>query len=64
MGKSIKTYKVELSTITPIHIGTGEDYVPVDYVIKKGSDCKNYFYFIQREKFIDYIMDTGKYADF
>lgn len=64
MEKSIKTYKVELSTITPIHIGTGEDYVPVDYVMKKDADNKNYFYFIRREKFIDYIMDTGKYAEF
>ena len=65
MGQTIKAYKAELTTITPIHIGTGEDYVPVDYVMKEGSiDGKNYFYFIRREKFIDYIISTGKYKDF
>ncbi|MHB1661177.1 MAG: type III-A CRISPR-associated RAMP protein Csm5 [bacterium] len=62
--KTIKTYKVELTTITPIHIGTGEDYVPVDYVIKKAEDKNNYFYFIQREKFINHIIKSDKYNEF
>lgn len=62
--KTIKTYKVELTTITPIHIGTGEDYVPVDYVIIKESDNKNYFYFINREKFINHIIEHNMYEKF
>ena len=64
MKNSIETYKVELTTITPIHIGTGEDYVPVDYVIKNNEDGKYFFYFILRDKFIDYITNTGKYDEF
>ena len=63
MKNFIETYKVELTTITPIHIGTGEDYVPVDYVIKD-SGSGYAFYFINRNKFIDFIIDSGKYDDF
>ena len=63
MKKTIEIYKVELTTITPIHIGTGEDYVPVDYVIKDSGDKKYFFYFINRDKFIDYIINSGKYDE-
>jgi CRISPR-associated protein Csm5 len=64
MKNSIEIYKVELTTITPIHIGTGEDYVPVDYVIKGNAEGKYFFHFINRDKFIDYIMKKGKYEEF
>ncbi len=65
MRKIIETYRAELTTVTPIHIGTGEDYVPVDYVIKKkGADDQNYFYSIRRGKFIDYIISKDKYDEF
>ena len=64
MKNSIETYKVELTTITPIHIGTGEDYVPVDYVIKNSEDGNYFFYFIFRDRFIDYIINTDKYDEF
>ncbi len=31
----MKTYKLKLTAISPIHIGTGEDYEPINYVIDK-----------------------------
>jgi CRISPR-associated protein Csm5 len=31
----MKTYKLKLTVISPIHIGTGEDYEPINYVIDK-----------------------------
>jgi CRISPR-associated protein Csm5 len=65
MENTIKTYNIELSTITPVHIGTGEDYVPVDYVIKKdNSDNINYLYFINRNKFMNFIFKDDKYDQF
>ena len=29
----MKTYKLKLTALSPIHIGTGEDYEPINYVI-------------------------------
>lgn len=31
----MKTYKLKLTALSPIHIGTGEDYEPINYVIDK-----------------------------
>ncbi len=31
----MKTYKIKLKAISPIHIGTGEEYEPINYVIDK-----------------------------
>ncbi len=31
----MKTYKLKLTAISPIHIGTGEEYEPINYVIDK-----------------------------
>jgi len=32
----MKNYKLKLTALTPIHIGTGEDYEPTNFVIDKG----------------------------
>jgi len=33
----MKTYKLKLTALTPIHIGTGEDYEPTNFVIDDGK---------------------------
>jgi CRISPR-associated protein Csm5 len=33
----MKTYKLKLTVLSPIHIGTGEDYEPINYVIDKAK---------------------------
>jgi len=50
--------KVNFKVITPIFIGSGEEYYPQDYFI----DDK--FYFIDREKFLKHIEKKGLFEKF
>lgn len=34
MEKFFETYKLKITTLTPVHIGCGEEYLPINYVIK------------------------------
>ncbi len=36
MNTFLKTYRLELTPLSPIHIGCGEDFEPTDYVIDEG----------------------------
>ncbi|KIM08333.1 MAG: hypothetical protein KU29_04405 [Sulfurovum sp. FS06-10] len=35
--KELTTYKLKLTTLSPVHIGTGEDFEPTNYVIDAGT---------------------------
>ena len=37
MNKYIKTNKIKITTLTPVHIGTGEDFYPTNYIINNNS---------------------------
>ncbi len=54
-----KNYRLKLEVISPIHIGTGEDYEPVDYIIKDGR-----LHFLKRSKVADEIYERGKLEEF
>ena len=45
MRNETKNYRIKLKPISPIHIGTGEAYEPMNYVIdvdpKDGKDYMN-----------------------
>jgi len=45
---------LEIEVISPVHIGTGEDYVPTDYFIEK-----NMMFVIDRDSYIDYLERKG-----
>lgn len=63
--KLFSTFDIEITIITPIHIGTGGDYFPVDYVIRPGSSGEAYFlHFINREKFIDLLIKRKRFDAF
>lgn len=51
--------KVNVEIITPIFIGSGEQYYPQDYVVLEDSLC-----FIDRKKFIEKIIREGLYDKF
>ena len=51
----MKRYKLKLTAITPIHIGTGEDYEPTNFVIDGG-----YLYEFDEYKFYDKLDDRTK----
>jgi len=59
MNKLFSSYKIQLEIISPVHIGSGEEYVPTDYVIKNKQ-----LFVINRAKFISKIEKTGKYEEF
>lgn len=50
---------LKIETLTPVHIGTGDDYYPTDYVIKNGK-----LYFLDRSKFTHHVKEEGKWEDF
>ncbi len=59
MNKIYKSYKIRLEIISPIHIGSGDEYIPTDYVIKN-----NKMQIINRDKFIEKIEKENKYDEF
>ncbi len=59
MGVRFEEIPFKLTVVTPVHVGTGETYVPTDYVIKGG-----YLYFVDRGKFMDFLIKKGKYEEF
>ena len=59
MNKLFSSYKIQLDIISPVHIGSGEEYVPTDYVIKNKQ-----LFVINRAKFISKIEKIGKYEEF
>lgn len=67
----MKTYNIKLTAISPIHIGTGEEYEPTNYVIDKqknklldGKIVENDYMFIFNE--IDFYksLDSQKQQEF
>ena len=54
-----KTFKVYLRTLTPIHIGSGEEYEPVNYVIKNGR-----MFVLNMEKFNAFLIKRGNFSKF
>ena len=60
MRNETKTYKIKLTPISPIHIGTGEAYEPMNYVIDKGADDKYYMYVFDEFEFVKGLDDKSK----
>ena len=52
----MKTYKLKLTAISPIHIGTGEEYEPINYVIDK-LDIKTPDGKIVKKDYMSRLMD-------
>ncbi len=53
----MKTYKLKLTALTPIHIGTGESYEPTNYVIDGG-----FLYEFDEMKFYQKLHETQQKA--
>lgn len=51
--------KVIFKPITPVFIGSGENYYPNDYVV-----LKNEIGFIDKEKFLDVVIKQSRYEEF
>ena len=51
----MKQYRLKLTALTPIHIGTGEDYEPTNYIIDNG-----YLYEFDEYKFYDKLTPQMK----
>lgn len=60
MRNETKNYKIKLKPISPIHIGTGEAYEPMNYVIDKGADDKYYMYVFDEFEFFKKLDDKSK----
>ncbi len=67
----MKTYRVKLKAISPIHIGTGEEYEPINYVIDKikiktadGKIVENDYMFIFDEMEFYKVLDNTKKLEF
>lgn len=60
MRNETKNYKIKLKPISPIHIGTGEAYEPMNYVIDKGMDDKYYMYVFDEFEFVKGLDDKSK----
>ncbi len=54
-----KTFNIYLKVISPIHIGSGEDYEPYHYVVKDG-----YMYLIDEDKYSEFLTEKGKFDEF
>ncbi len=54
-------FSVTLETITPIHIGCGEEYYPVDYAI---DEEENKLYVVDEKKLLDSVEREGKTDEF
>lgn len=60
MHNETKNYKIKLKPISPIHIGTGEAYEPMNYVIDKGMDDKYYMYVFDEFDFFKKLDEKSK----
>jgi CRISPR-associated protein Csm5 len=67
----MKSYKLKLTALSPIHIGTGEDFEPTNYVIdarqikfKDGRTTNGYYLFEFNEIEFYKALDEGKKAEF
>ena len=60
MHNETKNYKIKLNPISPIHIGTGEAYEPMNYVIDRGADDKYYMYVFDEFEFFKKLDDKFK----
>ena len=67
----MKTYRLKLTALSPIHIGTGEDYEPINYVIDKmdvktadGKIIKRDYMFVFDEMEFYSNLDDIKKAEF
>ena len=67
----MKIYKLKLTALSPIHIGTGEDYEPINYVIDKmdiktadGKIVKRDYMFIFDEMEFYSKLDNAKKQQF
>ena len=60
MHNETKNYKIKLNPISPIHIGTGEAYEPMNYVIDKGMDDKYYMYVFDEFEFFKKLDEKSK----
>ncbi len=67
----MQNYKLKLTAISPIHIGTGEDYEPINYVIDKmkikqadGKIVEKDYMFIFDEMEFFASLDNDKKAEF
>ena len=60
MHNKTKNYKIKLKPISPIHIGTGEAYEPMNYVIDKGMDDKYYMYVFDEFEFFKRLDEKAK----
>ena len=60
MRNETKNYKIKLKPISPIHIGTGEAYEPMNYVIDRGADDKYYMYVFDEFEFVKGLDDKSK----
>jgi CRISPR-associated protein Csm5 len=58
MNKQI--YKLKLTAISPIHIGTGEDFEPTNYVIDKNKKGEDRLYEFDEFKFFGALDDAQK----
>ncbi len=59
MSMRFDTRRFRLRVVTPVHIGSGEDFEPVDYVIHDGQLC-----LIDRDRLIDDLRGEGLYDEF
>lgn len=61
MRDETKNYKIKLKPISPIHIGTGEAYEPMNYVIDVDlKDGKDYMYVFDEFEFFKKLDDKSK----
>jgi len=45
--------------LTPVHIGTGDEYLPTEYVIKGG-----YLHVLDKDNFMNYLIESNRYDRF
>jgi len=59
MTDAMTTLFLELRVLTAVHVGSGEEYVPTDYVIRG-----NTLYGIHRERFVEHLERNDLYGKF
>ncbi|WP_298025101.1 RAMP superfamily CRISPR-associated protein [uncultured Campylobacter sp.] len=61
MHNETKTYKINLKPISPIHIGVGEAYEPMNYVIDTDAkDGRDYMYVFDEFEFVKGLNEKSK----
>lgn len=61
--KELITYKLKLTTLSPVHIGTGEDFEPTNYVIDLDAEKKPKLYEFNEVDFFK-ALDAQKRQEF